>query len=41
MPLKLLRRSFSAVARFEFGSELARVLRLRVESMLVVKVEEA
>ena len=44
IPLKLLRRSFSAFARFEFGSELARVLRLRVESMsvlslVVVKVE--
>jgi len=35
IPLKLLRRSFSAFARFEFGSELARVLRLREESMLV------
>ena len=34
VPLKSLRRSFSAFARFEFGSEFASVLRLRVESML-------
>jgi len=34
IPLKSLRRSFSAFARPEFGSEFASVLRLRVESML-------
>lgn len=35
IPLKLLRRSVSAFARFEFGSELARVLRLRAASMSI------
>ena len=39
IPLKSLRRSFSAFAKFEVGSEFASVLRLRVESMLVVQVE--
>jgi hypothetical protein len=33
MPLKLLSKSFSAMAMFEFGSELARVLRLSEESI--------